>query len=58
MTDPFADLLSVEELSRERCGNRGQYQDINNGAHLLDDKASGSLGENYGRKGEVSELTV
>ncbi len=58
MADPFADLLSVKELSRERCGNRGQYQDVNNGGHLLEDKASGGLGENSGRKGEVSELTV
>ncbi len=67
MADPFADLLSGEELSRESSETGSQYQNVNieggqcrnviNG-RALEDKASGGLGENSGRKGGVSELTV
>ncbi len=67
MADPFADLLSGEDLPRERSEIGGQHQNeyIDGGqcrnvynAVGFEDKASDSLGEKSGRKGEVSELTV
>ncbi len=67
MADPFADILSGEELSHKSSEIRSQFQNVNieggqcrnvNNVGALQEKASSGLGENSGRKGEVSELTV